>query len=1153
MGPVSGVAREGANKAAETSVAVADDTSAQLVITEPVITGPLIAESLRATETARAPLAEPLPAPVVAAPITEQEPAAKVLSAPESSPVANPEPSLESAPSAQSLENAPSAETLLATALPSIAEPAHIDEPAPPEKAEEPAPAPVAGSVRILPPAANAKIAARVSWESETPAGGRPEVPRAVMTPSVVHLETAPRVSCIAAINSASAPWRSRAGRLEIRDFARAEPALQLNASLAPPRVERAVQPANVAVSATAPGTPSVLWTESPANFRETEVQIGAIAILDLPTTGFETSNIDTASLVQAEESAADTALEPIATPVVEPATSRAAADQISVSEAEPERPVAVDTTASAEATSPQATSTQAPSQQASPTENAASSQEITAAPAAESFTAMEAGPKFENVSEDGAESVREESPVTNASIPDEAVLEQQNPFEPPPFASLPLATGPIATPPMESSGAGTAFPMEAASNQDETPVEFADQPPAADFTESPTDLQEIAPEAQGASSDSAHTFATGPALDLVEDLAAEDLAQDATHDVAALVTSVHENYAQANSEGMAEVPYEPGSQAPIDAAQESTPEPETRINVSEDVRANVPEDVVASVQEDVPAGVLESVVPHESEAASEPEQGLESVPDALPAPQAIAGPDPARGTKPLEIVIAGIPPGKAKALQIFTSTLKTDVAGLMPHYETLPLRATMVLGPAEAPAAKIEPSKPALQPQSVKPAQGNGPKAQDVVKEPAPKPAVKWPATRAQANSGPAKEPAAKEVGAKEVAAKAGAAKDVAAAEAGTKENATKSNAAKESAAKVPATPPASPEARPVANVKASVPPKVEVPPARTAPIAPQAIPRSTVPIAKPMGASPGQPGSERELAEVNREQAKLNREQAELNRAQAELNREQARRNRELAKTAEKVAASTPGGTAPGQKGAFTSLSLSGGTAPAEETDLGLPVLDLEALKGRFPLWAKITAAAACVLLLAGGIWLYAKHVRAKTPEILVLSSAAGGAGPEWLENFSPDAKHPRTISVLRASEKWSDYSVEFNASVDVKALGWVFRAKDPANFYVARIEQEKTLAGMTAAFVYFPVLNGVPQPAKRSNVALPAEPGTVYRIRFDVFGDQFTAWIQDRKVEEWTDSSLRSGGAGLYSESGERALLQGPFRVIPRTPAR
>ncbi len=504
--------------------------------------------------------------------------------------------------------------------------------------------------------------------------------------------------------------------------------------------------------------------------------------------------------------------------------------------------------------------------------------------------------------------------------------------------------------------------------------------------------------------------------------------------------------------------------------------------------------------------------------------QEAEPSPETPPAQQAIADAEPARLTQPIPVALAAIPAGKAKALQIFTASLKIDVAGQIPRYETLPLRATMVLGRPDPPTPKAEPAK--LESNKLEPAKtelAKLDKTGDPAKEPVAKTPVKWPASRAQAESAAAKAM---------VASTPPEAKPV-----------------------MKVTPPAAPE--PPAHAPAG---KIADPPRVIA----QPAAKQVEVIVKPRDPSRVQPGSERELAEVNREQAKLNREQAELNRAQAELNREQARRNRELAKTAEKVAASSvlsaaltgPSG-ALGQKGtkpaSFTSLALNGAPQTTEETDLGLPVFDLEAAKGHFPLWAKISAAAACVLLLLGGIWFFGNHGGAKGPETLAVSSLSGGAGPEWLENFSNDAKHPRTISILRASEKWTDYSIEFNASVDVKALGWVFRAKDPANFYVGRIEQEKTLAGMAAAFVYFPVVNGIPQPRKRSSVALPAAPGTIYKIRFDVFGDQFTAWIQDRKVEEWTDSSLRSGGAGLYSESGERALLQGAFRVIPRTAVR
>lgn len=248
----------------------------------------------------------------------------------------------------------------------------------------------------------------------------------------------------------------------------------------------------------------------------------------------------------------------------------------------------------------------------------------------------------------------------------------------------------------------------------------------------------------------------------------------------------------------------------------------------------------------------------------------------------------------------------------------------------------------------------------------------------------------------------------------------------------------------------------------------------------------------------------------------------------------------------------APTSPATPPAQPATPVVIPLTPAAPVAPDNDLGLPQFDFATSDKKLPPWAAIAAAAA-VLLAGGGAWLFLGHGNSKTAEVHAATSASGGVGPDWLENFSPDPKSPRTISILRSSQSASDYAVEFNASVDQKALGWVFRATDPENFYVGKIELVNTPAGPAAVFVYFPVIHGLGQERKHSQVMLPATPGTVYHIRLEAYGDRFTAWIQDRKVEEWTDNRLLAGGAGLYSESGERALLQGEFRVVLRAAAK
>lgn len=542
-------------------------------------------------------------------------------------------------------------------------------------------------------------------------------------------------------------------------------------------------------------------------------------------------------------------------------------------------------------------------------------------------------------------------------------------------------------------------------------------------------------------------------------------------------------------------------------------------------------------------------IVGAETAPAEEPslQESIAAAPAAPPdAPAPPAARDLQPFTQPTPVVMDGIRGGKAKPVQIFTSILRAGAAAQIPRYDSLPLRAKMVLGRTGAPSQKTEPAK--IEP--VVPAEKTA-SAQIPVRSPAQPAMVNPVAEKGAKRPSPAEAPtvlsAAPPV---ETPAATSTANNPAPADA----RPANSNrwATKTSVAGIPAAPPraAAAEPKPGTGAKRSR----ELP----------------------------EPG--REQTEVAWEQIKLNREQAELNRQQAELNRQQAELIREQAKAAPKAADASaspaappsrplpaalkavetkpaaavepvpaptspaPPPAGPPQPAPRNSLSLTAPPAKMDEGDLGLPQLDLNAVKKPARLWVKITAATACVLLLTVGIWFYAN--RAKGPEVAAISSVAAGAGPEWIENFSPDGKHPRTISILRASAGLSDYTVEFSASVDVKAVGWVFRAKDAANFYVGRIEQEKTPAGTAAAFVYFPVVGGAPQQRKRSPVALPAAPGTVYKIRFEASGERFTAWIQDRKIEEWTDGRLLSGGAGLYSESGERALLQGGFRVIPKT---
>jgi hypothetical protein len=215
-----------------------------------------------------------------------------------------------------------------------------------------------------------------------------------------------------------------------------------------------------------------------------------------------------------------------------------------------------------------------------------------------------------------------------------------------------------------------------------------------------------------------------------------------------------------------------------------------------------------------------------------------------------------------------------------------------------------------------------------------------------------------------------------------------------------------------------------------------------------------------------------------------------------------------------------------------------------PTARPDLGLPELHLQPSGGSTsPQVWRVVAAVAGVLILVVALLLFTSGKSEPKPQ-----QPVAAAVNDWIADFAPDAKRQRKVSVLRSSAQASDYRVEFEAAIQIKALGWVYRAQDPKNFYVSKIELQKPGQDPVFVVAHYAVINGVDQP--RAEVPLPVRVpvGGSYRIRLEAAGNRFITWVQDQKVDEWTDERLKSGGAGLYSEGIEQADLHGVFHVVP-----
>jgi hypothetical protein len=185
------------------------------------------------------------------------------------------------------------------------------------------------------------------------------------------------------------------------------------------------------------------------------------------------------------------------------------------------------------------------------------------------------------------------------------------------------------------------------------------------------------------------------------------------------------------------------------------------------------------------------------------------------------------------------------------------------------------------------------------------------------------------------------------------------------------------------------------------------------------------------------------------------------------------------------------------------------------------------------------------ACIYFLGWG------GAKSNKPGISNAAVSSDGSGPSiimgeggWVENWAgdPNGLHAgREITIYRPSLKLSDYRLEFQGSIDTKSVGWVFRAADPQNYYAMKLMTVSSgLSPKVALFKYL-VANGKQTQVGRVPIELAVQQDTVFNIRVDVRGPQFTTYIQGQQVDSWTDDQLKIGGAGFLNEREERGKVK------------
>lgn len=190
-------------------------------------------------------------------------------------------------------------------------------------------------------------------------------------------------------------------------------------------------------------------------------------------------------------------------------------------------------------------------------------------------------------------------------------------------------------------------------------------------------------------------------------------------------------------------------------------------------------------------------------------------------------------------------------------------------------------------------------------------------------------------------------------------------------------------------------------------------------------------------------------------------------------------------------------------------------------------------------------VAGVAAVAAVFLAGVFAFSpkqESVRPKRPAPVALMT--GPAIPAGAGQWTPLAEFPRRISVVRGSTKLTDFRMEFQIPYTAKPVGWIFRTRDSRNYYAMRWEPGKS----STFFERFAVIDGRDQPAEKIPVTIESKPGAITKIRTEAFGSTFTTWINDRKVDEWTDANLREGGVGLFNQSAESSATVTGLAVFP-----
>lgn len=132
------------------------------------------------------------------------------------------------------------------------------------------------------------------------------------------------------------------------------------------------------------------------------------------------------------------------------------------------------------------------------------------------------------------------------------------------------------------------------------------------------------------------------------------------------------------------------------------------------------------------------------------------------------------------------------------------------------------------------------------------------------------------------------------------------------------------------------------------------------------------------------------------------------------------------------------------------------------------------------------------------------------------------------------------PGRLRIWKPSAELADYKLEFEGVIEKRAVSWTYRSADLANYYATKLVLKRPTPTPTYEIVRFAVVAG----RQINAVRLPLPPTltghAVQHIETRVKGSQYTTFLNGQVIDNWSDSRIKKGGVGFFSEPGEQAAI-------------